>query len=121
MNLNCLDQLVGAITGVLVVALCDYLAGANVGLWVAYLIPIGVAGWACGVAAAAVCTALASIFLFVVGYLVGHPFPSYWYYAFASSSEVLALVVVMMGKIRALVFRVRDLESAVGGGKLQSE
>jgi hypothetical protein len=86
--------LVTLIVAMLVIASADAMTGRQVSLWVAYVIPVAIAGWLLGFRAGMLLALFAGALLAVVGVLWGTLFSSYWYFAFALASRTTCFVFI---------------------------
>jgi hypothetical protein len=82
---------IGAITGA--IAALDLATGQNVSLWLAYLIPIGLATVILGVSAGMMFSILAATALFEVGLAIGYLAPTLAHHSFHVWNHLAAYVI----------------------------
>ncbi len=89
------EKLLAAFILMVGIAVYDFWAGREISLWVLYVVPIAVVSWHKGVKSGVAVSALAVVFLSVVGALTGHPYSSDLYFYIATLSQAVAYLVIV--------------------------
>jgi hypothetical protein len=76
------------------IAALDAVTGRQISLWIAYVMPVALAGWLLGFRAGFWLALLAGALLMGVGLIWGSLFSSYWYFAFAVLSRTTCFVFI---------------------------
>jgi hypothetical protein len=87
------EKLAVAVAGMAMIALVDAQTG-QISLWPLYLGPVIFVSWVSGFAAGAFAAGLAGALLVIAAVFSGHPYANNYFFALATISQVVALVVV---------------------------
>ena len=106
--MKCKERLPIVIVLMLALFAVDASIGPELSPWVAYAVPVVVAGRYCGLSTAAMYAVLAGGLLCVAARHSGHPYSSDVYFLLAAASQTLALLVMAW-----LAARLSSLEQAL--------
>lgn len=99
-----------------VIAVLDVVVGAQISLWIFFLVPVGLATWNLGMRPGIVLAVICAGLILINGFIVGHPFSTLGYYLLAVASRILAVLVVvwLIGLLRK-----REVERVYTGEQLR--